>query len=365
MKSRILTCSTLLMSLIGMMAWNDLDAAEGWDQFRGPGASSTLIEGGFPSDIRDEKSIRWKISLPGEGLSSPVLHQGRVYLTASGGPDQKILHILCYDGGSGKKIWERRLLATGRTMCHEKTAVAAPTPVIGDGRIFALFSSNDLVCFDLDGRMKWFRGLTLDYPNASNSLGMASSPIYVDGVVVVQIENDSQSFSAGINPENGRNLWLIDRPKAANWTSPVPVEVNGAPAVALQSSAGISVVSPRNGQELWKYSDGASTIPSSVAHAGVLYVPSNGITALQLGAPGEPGAVLWNSRRLRPSTPSPVVNADSIFTVNNAGVVTCASLADGERKWDLRLSGPFSATPLVAGNQLLFVNENGWCNWWK
>ena len=94
-----------------------------------------------------------------------------------------------------------------------------------------LYSSNDLLCLDLDGNLQWLRGLTLDYPNASNSLGMSSSPIVVDGVLVVQVENDSESFAAGINVRTGENLWKLDRPKGANWTSPpLPRPVaNGSP----------------------------------------------------------------------------------------------------------------------------------------
>lgn len=327
------------------------------NQFRGPGGDTT---GQFPLDLSQSGIIQWTIDLPGQGLSSPVIAGNNVIITSSSGPEEKSLHILCFDQSNGQLKWERRLLATGRTMCHEKTAVAAPTPVVGDQHIFALFSSNDLVCLDFDGNLKWLRGLTVDYPNASNSLGLASSPIFVDGVLVVQIENDSESFAAGIDPSNGKNLWKINRPKAANWTSPIAIPYKNSAAVALQSSKGITTVAPRTGQTLWSFGKGASTIPSSTVYKDVLYVPSNGITALDLkGGEEVPGDVLWNSRRLRPSTPSPIVTQFGVFTVNNAGVLTCGSLTNGERLWDLRLKGPFSATPLVFENYLLFVSEKG------
>ena len=89
--------------------------------------------------------------------------------------------------------------ATGRTMSHNKTCVAANTPCSDGDRVFALFSSNDLFAFDLDGNLLWLRGLTFDYPNASNSLGMAQSPVVIDGTLVVQSENDSESFAAGLD----------------------------------------------------------------------------------------------------------------------------------------------------------------------
>ena len=100
-------------------------------------------------------------------------------------------------------------------MTHTKTSVAASSPASDGERIYALYSSNDLICLDLEGNLKWLRGLTSDYPNASNSLGMASSVVIAAGTVVVQVENDSESFAAGIDPDTGINRWKIDRPKKA------------------------------------------------------------------------------------------------------------------------------------------------------
>lgn len=42
-------------------------------------------------------------------------------------------------------------------------------------------------------------------------------------------------------------------------------------------------------------------------------------------------------------------------------MVTCASLEDGKTEWQLRLTGPFTASPVAAGDRLYFVNEAGVC----
>jgi len=52
----------------------------------------------------------------------------------------------------------------------------------------------DGAAFDLEGNLLWFRGLGRDYPNASNSLGMSSSLVVVDGVVVAQVEYYKPQF---------------------------------------------------------------------------------------------------------------------------------------------------------------------------
>ncbi len=330
-----------------------------WPQFRGPLGNGISDDTTLPAKI-DTGSVAWKANLPGRGLSSPIIVGSRIFVTCASGPKQDRLHILCFNAEDGSRRWERQFWATGRTMCHEKTSVAAPTPASDGERVFAIFSSNDLICLDLDGNLLWLRGLTQDYPNASNSLGMSSSLAVTDGVLIAMVENDSESFSAGVNAKIGANLWKLDRPKMANWTSPVILKgTDGSSLVALQSGKGIAAVEPKSGRVVWQYTDGASTIPSSTASGGVLYVPSNGLTALQPGPDGQSPKQLWRSSQLRPSTPSPVIVNDKVFTMNDAGVVTCGSTVDGKRLWQLRLKGPFSATPVVAGTRLYCVNEKG------
>ena len=211
-----------------------------WLNFRG-------VDGTAPTGPGANASIKWKIQLPGRGLGSPIIVGDRLFVSASSGPLQRRLHVLCFSAKTGEKLWERQLQATGRTMCHEKTAVAAPSMASDGQRVFALFSSNDLFAFDLDGSLLWLRGLTVAYPNASNSLGMASSPLVVGGVLVTPSENDSESFVAGLNLKNGRNIWKLERPKLANWTSPLAWQGNAL----LQSGKGMTSVDPATGSILF------------------------------------------------------------------------------------------------------------------
>jgi outer membrane protein assembly factor BamB len=305
--------------------------------------------------------IDWSVPLPGRGLASPIVVGGKVFVTCSSGPKQERLHVICFNAANGTKAWERQLQATGRTMSHPKTSVAASTPCSDGRRIFALWSCNDLAAFDLEGNLLWVRGLTADYANASNSLGMASSPIIVGETVVAVIENDSESYSLGIDAETGRNLWKLERPKAANWTSPVTWRANAkaVPAVVLQSSKGLTAVDVASGSRLWEYSNGASTMSSSVVAGGVIYAPSNGVTALSPRPDNAAPEQVWNSKQINPSTISPLVLGGRLFSINNAGVVTCADAKTGDIRWKMRLTGPFSGSPVGSGSHVLVVNEKG------
>jgi outer membrane protein assembly factor BamB len=344
--------SVSAFTLMVSAAWAD------WRQFRGNLVNGLAEKPAAPKSLAD---IAWKSELPGRGLSGPIVVGEHVIVTSSSGIDQNRLHVQSFDARSGEEEWHRQFWATGRTMCHDKMCVATPTPASDGERIFAFYSSNDVICLDLQGNLLWYRGLTYDYPNASNSLGMASSPVVVDDTLIVQVESDAEAFAVGLDTTNGLERWKIERPRRANWTSPVVLEPSDdlPGAVLLQSSRGVQAVDPKTGKQLWKYTEGASTIPSSVAMGQVVYVPSHGITALRPNPESESPEMLWRAGHLAPGTASPFLFEGRLFVLNSSGALTSADTKDGKRQWQLRLKGPFSGSPVGAGGKIYFFSEDG------
>ena len=344
-----------VLAFVSVLSLSQIASGEDWLQFRGNDHRGISLKSETPTNL-SKNNIAWKTPLPGRGLSSPIVIENRVFLTASSTADQSRLHVICANKVNGEIEWERQFWATGRTICHEKTCVAAPTPVSDGKNIYALYSSNDLICLDLDGNLKWIRGLMQDYPNASNSLGLASSPIIVDGTLIVQIENDSDSFVSGINLKDGSNIWKLARTKKANWTSPIRLNDK---EVAIQGSEGITCVSAKSGTVQWSYNEGASTIPSSVtsADSAILYVPSNGITAIKPRKDNNTPEIVWQESQLRPGTSSPIIVGDNIYIINRAGVLNAAKKDTGERLWRLRLEGPFSGSPVSSNGNIYVASE--------
>lgn len=344
-----------------ILTFSAATASADWLQFRGPDASGRGT-GQAPTALAPT-DIVWTADLPGRGLSSPLIAGNKVFLTAASGPDQETLHVLCFDNTSGKTLWERRFQATGRTMCHEKTNVAAPTPASDGTRLFALFSSNDCFCLDFDGNLLWLRSFTLDYPNASNSLGMASSPILADGVLITQIENDGESFTAGIDPATGQNLWKLDRPKNANWTSPTAWKdpASGRLNVLVTAHEGVLALDPRTGKEQWTLPKPGTTIPSGGIGEKHFAVPrpGKGLAVWTLPGGTSPPQLAWESPQINSDTASPVIQGSRVYAINGAGVLSCAELTTGDRPWKLRLEGPFSGSPVMSGNTLFAVSERG------
>ncbi len=334
--------------------------AEDWRQFRGNQGNSVALGENLPTELSGS-SIAWKVELPGRGVSSPIAVKDQILLTASSGYDEDRLHVMSFDAATGELQWDRQFQATGRTGCHEKMCVATPTPASDGERVFAFYSSNDLICTDMAGNLQWYRGLGAEYPNASNSLGMSSSLIVMGTTVVAQVESDAEAFAIGVDTATGETKWKIDRPRKANWTSPTIMPASeGRPALALlQSSAGLAAVDPETGDVVWEFGDGASTIPSSSVIDGTVFIPSNGLTTVKPTADGKSVEQIWNSSNMSPSTPSPVALNGLTFTVNSAGALSAASVETGERVWQLRLKGPFSGTPVVSNGHLFFLNEKG------
>ncbi|MDG2129333.1 MAG: PQQ-binding-like beta-propeller repeat protein [Fuerstiella sp.] len=352
-----------ILALAGLAATGlTLSAQAGdWRQFRGNGTNSIALNENLPTELSGG-SVAWKIELPGRGLSGPIAVGQQVVLTASSGYAQDRLHIISFDAETGETQWERQFEATGRTGCHPKMCVATPTPASDGERIFAFYSSSDLICTDLAGNLQWYRGFGAEYRNASNSLGMSSSPIVIGSTVIIQVESEAEAFAAGVDTVTGQTKWKIDRPRKANWTSPtlLPAD-NGRPALALlQSSAGLSAVDPETGNVVWTFDSGASTIPSSLVVDGTVIIPSNGLTTVKPSADGTAIESVWNSSNLSPSTPSPVVINGLTITVNSAGAISAGDITTGERLWQLRLKGKFSGTPLASNGHLFFFNEAGY-----
>jgi outer membrane protein assembly factor BamB len=217
-----------------------------------------------------------------------------------------------------------------------------------------------LICLDLQGNLRWYRGLTHDYPKAGNDVGMASSPVVVDGVVVVQVENKADSFAAGIDGQTGETLWRRARPAGANWASPIVVPgAAGRPAaVVLQSADRLTAHDPHSGDELWRFDEPCATVASSVYADDVLFAPMNGLTAFRFSAGSHAADLAWDSNRLRPGSASPVVHAGRVYVLSNS-TVRCGDAATGELLWAVRLKGRHWATPVLADGHLFCINEDG------
>lgn len=339
------------------------DAHADWLGFRND-SRSVASSGEIPAswNVETGENVAWRVDLPGRGVSSPIVVDGRVIVTSSSGPRRDRLHVTAYDATSGELLWHRQFWATGRTLVHPTSAVAANTPASDGKLVFALFSSNDLIALTLDGDIQWMRGLIENYPLAGNDTGMSSSPVVAGDVVVVQSEAHAESFVAAFRRSDGAAVWQIDRPHAPTWSSPIAMKIESegqqVDAVVIQGGDGYSVRRADDGRAIWSQSLACATTPSAV-FAERLYLPAGGIQAVSFN--GDTGEVetVWSESRLQPSAASPVIDRGKAYVINRGGVLTCCDVGSDQIAWRRRLGGSFWATPVIAGDRLTAINQAG------
>lgn len=335
--------------------------AEDWKQFRGNDSSGVSPEKELPVDLAKPESLKWKTDLPGRGLSGPLVIGDRVFLTASSGYRDDNLQVRSYSVTTGEEVWGRQFQATGRTVCHQSMCMATPQPCSDGKRIYAYYSCNDVVCLDLEGNLVWYRGLGLDYPNTSSSLGMSSSPLVVNGVLVLQLDTNSESFVAGLDADTGETKWKLDRTKSAVWASPALYHPPGQPKpqVVLQSKQGLLSIDPESGATNWEIKEACGAIPSTTIAERLIVTPLKALTALEpTGTQGTPN-VLWSEGKLSPNTPTPVVYDGHVYVLKGS-VLSCGDMKTGKTKWQMRLECKNSyASPLAGNGHLYLVDEHG------
>src|SRR5438445_6449 len=129
----------LVATLGGSGAWLH---AESWPEFRGPTGQGIVSAGNLPFEWGPTKNVTWKLTIPGKGWSSPVVEEGRVYLTSAVAIEEsqdQSLRALCLDAASGKLLWNTEVYHQGSAdapRVHGKNTHASPTPLVHAGRLY-------------------------------------------------------------------------------------------------------------------------------------------------------------------------------------------------------------------------------------
>jgi len=350
--------------LVAITATTRAATAQDSTAFRGGDLSGLSKATNVPGALNDESKVTvgWQAALPGRGPASPIVVGNRVFIAASSGAAGDMLHMLCFDLESGKQLWARRVRATGSTTVHPFGANAAPTPCSDGQRVFALYSCCDLTCFDLDGNLLWYRALGIEHPTTRNDVGMSSSPVVVGDAVVVQLENQGESFLTAIETTTGETRWRRPRDRAALWATPIPLPGrDGTPdQVLAQGRDRLTAYDMKTGETAWEFEAPCHTITTgTVGPDGDVYLPARGLHRLRPAADRASAKLLWVEERLASGNASPTAVGDKAYIIKSSGVLVCASAEDGRMLWQLRLSGPFWASPVIADGKLYAISHKG------
>lgn len=345
-----------------------------WPQFRGPTGQGLSAAKNVPIEWSAEKSVAWKVEVPGSGWSSPVLAGGRLYLTvAVSGADntEPTLHAICLDASNGQTLWDTEVFRPGASeygIAHKKNSPASSTPIVTSDRLYVHFGHMGTAALDLSGKVVW-RQNDLKYMPVH---GNGGSPILIDGALVFNCDGQSDPFVAALDAKTGELRWKTSRNSLAkkqfSFSTPLAITVDGATQIVSAGSGFVAGYDPREGREVWRvsYGEGYSVVPRPVFAHGLVFVAS-GFEQPDLYAISPDGAegdvtethVAWTHHKGVPHTASMLVVGDELYFASDAGIATCADARTGEVHWSERLGGGFSASPVAAEGRIYFQNETG------
>ena len=378
--------------------------AQNWPQFRGPGATGVAEGSTQPVkwDATSQNNVRWKIPIPGLSHSSPVVWGNKVFVmtAVSSGTDEKkfglygdvkpvkedpkhTYKVYALDKQKGTILWERVAFeGIPKVKRHPKSSHAASTPVTDGKYLIALFGSEGLYAYDLNGKQLWKQDLgVLDagwFYDVDYQWEYASSPIIYKNLVIVQADIQKDSFIAAYDIKTGKLVWKTAREgELPGWGSPTVYEGKTRAELVTAGAKAIRGYDPVTGKELWKLgpmSEIATPTPF-VAHDLIFvtsgYRPVQPIYAIKPGASGDltlkekqtsSEFIAWSKDRGGPYMPTPIVYGDLFYTCSNNGVLTAYNAKTGERVYQERLGGTggaFTASPVASDGKIYLSSEDG------
>lgn len=363
----------LAIALIGCPGAVVWAVAGDWPEFRGPTGQGLGLDANPPLEWGPEKNVQWRQALPGSGWSSPVVVDGRIYVTAAilGGDDSvESLRVLCLNSDSGAIQWNTEALpAPDVARKHPKNSFASPTSIVADGRIYAHFGPWGTASLDMQGTVVWQQtGLGYETPH-----GNGGSPVLYEDKLIFSCDDVSDPFMAALDSATGEVLWKTARrteaSKKFSFCTPLVVESGGKDLVVSPGSGFVGAYDPESGQEVWRvnYGEGFSVVPRPVTAHGLVYLatgfarPCN-VLAIRTGGSGNvtDTHVAWMlSDRASPHTPSMLAVGDELYYVSDRGIFSCVDGRTGEIHWREELAGSYSASPIHAAGRIYVTSEDG------
>ncbi len=379
------------------------DISRQWPGYRGYMISGVLDNANLPLDFDFGKgtNIKWKVAVPGLGLSSPVIWDNKLFITTAvsksdnsgfkpgiygdvGSVNDESEHewkVICYDKNNGNMIWERTS-TTGVPAIkrHPKSSHANPTVATDGKHVVAFFGSEGLYCYDMDGKLIWkkdfgiLKSVFFTMPEAQWEF--ASSPIIYDGKVIIQCDVLENSFIASYDADTGREVWKTSRDEYPGWCTPNIYTNNGKTCIAVNGFKHRGGYDFETGKEIWRMAGGGDIqIPSPVIGKDLVFFNSahgrsSPIMAIKTSASGDITLkegetsntyVQWSIPRGGSYIHTMLLYRNKLYNVNWNGMVQCYDPETGNEIYTGKLgrTNSFTASPVASDGRIYIVDEEG------
>jgi outer membrane protein assembly factor BamB len=361
---------------------------ENWPRFRGPTGQGHSTERNLPIEWSLNQNVAWKSGVPGDGWSSPIVWGERVFVTSATDGGTKC-HVICLDAKSGKILWDSVPFEQIPRRKEGKNSYATPTPVTDGNAVYATFGDGSVAALSFTGNVLWTNRDVRFYSRH----GLGSSPILQSGLFIQsydgtqpvekpgnypQVTDDERtgwqipwdkSFIAALDVKTGKRVWTGKRGLSrVGHVTPIVLEIDGMQQIVSGAGDRMQGFDPKTGELLWGvYQEGEGVVPSPVVAQDILVTASgydkSGKTTLRgLKLGGGRGDVTsthirWEQKRGAPTLSSPLYVHPHLYTVTDAGMLSCIKPADGEILWQERLGGSFSTSPVYADGRIYALSE--------
>lgn len=222
----------------------------------------------LPVDLGKESVRLWRTELM-PGHSSPCVMGDSMFVTTYDAGQQELATV-ALNLATGKVRWKATAPTRIIEQVHPTGSPASPTPASNGQSVFVSFGSCGLLAYDWDGTLLWHRPLG---PH-QDEFGAASSPILVDGKVILNEDHDIGSFMIAVDQQTGQPIWKTERPQATrSYSTPLVLQHQGAKQILIAGSRQLMAYDVGTGRELWWY-DGLSRLVDStpIIQDGVIYL---------------------------------------------------------------------------------------------
>ncbi|MXY18217.1 MAG: PQQ-like beta-propeller repeat protein [Acidobacteria bacterium] len=360
MHIRTLACTGAAVLLLAAPA-----AASDWPEFRGPDGQGHSTESGLPAEWSEDRNVEWKTPVPGRGWSTPVVVDGRIWLTTGTADGGGVLRLLAFDADTGAETLNVEVFRIeDENSPNPKNSLASPTPIVDGDRVYVHFGSYGTAAVSTSGEILW----TARFPYVTQH-GYGGSPILYDDLLVLNGDGYDVAFVLALDTRTGEVRWKADRedPVSQAYSTPLAINVDGRDQIVSVAAFRASAHDPATGAELWRvrYGRGFSNVPRPVYGNGLVFIATGFQTPSMLAVRADGSGdvtdthVAWTLRRGAPHTPSPLLVGDELYMVSDRGVLTCIDAESGEVHWQHRIGGNYSASPVFADGRIYLQSEEG------
>ncbi len=327
--------------------------------FRGQDGRAIAGGSGFPTEWNGEngKNIKWKIQIPKNGKSSPVIWGDKLFVTGS---DGKSCEVYCIDKNSGKIEWSSSASGiTGEPSVPPETSsdagIAVPSAATDGKSICAIFANGNLICLSMDGNKKWAKNIGIP----KNAYGYSCSLVIFEGLLIVKFDATEKISMMGFDTDSGELKWETPRSGKATWASPVLANFNGVPQVIINGNPEVTSFDPRTGKALWSIEVLTGDVAPSLAVNSSLVYAVTDYSRLAAVKPGPGPSIVWQDNTFTPDVSSPVATDNYLFLCTGTGDVACYNSQKGDTLWTHYFTDQFYASPVIADNKVWMLDRSG------